>query len=108
MGAEKPDARRAWRLRVEAARQRYEAFAARVESEVHGRRPQLVRGQASLEPLPDVLDDPTLRYNDLVVTRDGVLVFRGSAGVQHSAADFERLPDARVRALSLRTIDQSD
>lgn len=105
--AEKPDSRLAWRLRVEAARQRYEAFAARAGSEVAG-RPQLVRHQASFEPLPDVLEDPTLRYNDMVVTRDGVLVFRGAEGSRHSTADFERLPDARVRALSLRTFGQND
>lgn len=108
MSAERPDAQLAWRLRVEAAKRRYQAFAARAESKISGRAPQLAPSRASFEPLPDVLDDPTLRYNDMVVTRDGVLVFRGSAGVRHSTADFQRLPDARVRALSLRTFGKND
>ena len=56
------------------------------------------------EPLTAALDDPTLRYNDMIVAADGVLVFRGPEGARHSAADFERLPDARVRALSVRII----
>ena len=98
----------AWRLKVEAARQRYEAFAARAESGLRVERPTHMGAPTSLEPLMAVLDDPTLRYNDLIVTRGGVFVFRGAEGLRHSATDFERLPDARVRALSLRTFDKTD
>jgi hypothetical protein len=97
-----------WRLRVEAARQRYEAFAARAESELRVGRPTRAGAPTSLEPLLAALDDPTLRYNDLIVTRGGVFVFRGAEGQRHSPTDFERLPDARVRALSLRTFDETD
>lgn len=103
-----PSTHAAWRLKVEAARQRYEAFAARAESELRVERPTYVGVQTSLEPLLAVLDDPTLRYNDLIVTRGGVFVFRGAEGRRHSATDFERLPEARVRALSLRTFDKTD
>lgn len=103
------DPRLAWRLKVEAARQRYEAFAARAEEIYRAQRlTRLPRASSAPfdapEPLTAALDDPTLRYNDLIVAADGVLVFRGPEGARHSAADFERLPDARVRALSVRVI----
>ena len=77
-------------------------------SELRVGRPTRIGAPTSLEPLLAVLDDPTLRYNDLIVTRGGVFVFRGAEGRRHSAIDFERLPDARVRALSLRTFDKTD
>lgn len=102
------DARSAWALRVEAARQRYEAFAARSESEFRARQPARLGAAASLEPFSAVLDDPTLRYNDLVVTADGVFAFRGAEALRHSETDFERLPDARIRALSLRTYGETN
>ncbi|KAF0120771.1 MAG: hypothetical protein FD148_3420 [Methylocystaceae bacterium] len=103
-----PAAYTSWRLKVEAARQRYEAFAARAESEQRMGRPTRTGAPTSLEPLLAALDDPTLRYNDLIVTRGGVFVFRGVEGQRHSPTDFERLPDARVRALSLKTFDKTD
>ncbi|TXT42293.1 MAG: hypothetical protein FD139_3745 [Methylocystaceae bacterium] len=71
-------------------------------------RPTRTGAPTSLEPLLAALDDPTLRYNDLIVTRGGVFVFRGVEGQRHSPTDFERLPDARVRALSLKTFDKTD
>jgi hypothetical protein len=101
-------ARSAWRVKVEAARQRYEAFAARAESQLSGGRPTRIGATIPLEPLSTVLDDATLRYNDLVVTSDGIFVFHGAEGWRHSATDFERLPEARIRALSLRTFDKTD
>jgi len=106
--AAEADARAAWAQRVEAARQRYEVFAARAESEFRARRPARLGDAASLEPFSAVLDDPTLRYNDLVVTSDGVYAFRGAEAIRHSEADFERLPDARIRALSLRTYSETN
>lgn len=106
--AAESDARSAWALRVEAARQRYEAFAARAESQFRAGRPALVRDAAPSEPFSPVLDDPTLRYNDLIVTADGIFAFRGSEALRHSEADFERLPEARIRALSLRTYGQTN
>ncbi|ULO22854.1 hypothetical protein [Methylocystis sp. SB2] len=103
-----PAAYTSWRLKVEAARQRYEAFAARAESELRVRRSTRAGAPTSLDPLLAALDDPTLRYNDLIVTRGGIFVFHGAEGQRHSPPDFERLPDARVRALSLRTLDETD
>ncbi|MGD9544182.1 MAG: hypothetical protein AB7F41_07335 [Methylocystis sp.] len=101
-------AQSAWRQKVEGAKQRYEAFAARAGSELRMRRSTELGAPSSLEPFSAVLDDPTLRYNDLVVTHDGVFMFRGVEGSRHSAAEFERLPDARVRALSLRLFDETN
>jgi hypothetical protein len=106
--AAESEARSAWALRVEAARQRYEAFAARAESEFRARLPARIDAALSVERFAPVLDDPTLRYNDLVVTADGVFAFRGSEALRHSEADFERLPEARIRALSLRTYGQTN
>ncbi|MGD9540244.1 hypothetical protein [Methylocystis sp.] len=104
--AAEAEARSAWALKVEAARQSYAAFAARAEAEFRARQPARIDAAGSAEPFSAVLNDPTLRYNDLVVTSDGVFAFRGSEALRHSAADFERLPEARIRALSLRTYDQ--
>lgn len=101
-------ARSAWRARVEAARARYEAFATRAETAFRDRQPARLRDAIDSEPLSAALDDPTLRYNDLIVAPDGVFVFRGAEGARHSADDFERLPEARVRALSLRTFDKTN
>jgi hypothetical protein len=101
-------ARSAWRARVEAARARYEAFAARAETAFRDRQPARLRDPIDSEPLSAALDDPTLRYNDLIVAPDGVFVFRGAEGARHSPDDFERLPEARVRALSLRTFDKTN
>lgn len=106
--AAETDARADWVVRIEAARQRYAAFVARAESEFRARRPARIAAAVSLEPLAAVLDDPTLRYNDLVVTADGVFAFRGVEAFRHSETDFERLPDARIRALSLRTYGETN
>lgn len=106
--AAESDAHVAWTVRVEAARQRYEAFAARAESEFRAGRSAHLGGSVAKEPFSAVLDDPTLRYNDLVVTSDGIFVFRGASAFRHSRADFERLPEARIRALSLRIFGENN
>ncbi|MFO1104125.1 MAG: hypothetical protein U1E20_14620 [Methylocystis sp.] len=106
--AAESDARSAWALRVEAARQRYQTFAARAASEFRARQPARIDAALPVARFAGALDDPTLRYNDLVVTADGVFAFRGSEAVRHSEADFERLPEARVRALSLRIYGQTN
>lgn len=95
-----------WRARVEKARLRYEAFAARAQaaylaySGESARRLEASPGIAAA--LAPVLDDPTLRLNDIYVAQDGVLLFRGRSGPPHRAADFVRMSDARVEALSLK------
>lgn len=99
--------RAAWRLRVEAARQRYETFAAQAESTYRAQRGSQFASTSSsgaAGPLAAALADPTLRYNDMVVAADHVLIFRGAEGERHSPADFERLSETNMRALSLRTV----
>ena len=44
----------------------------------------------------DVNKDPTLRAGDVVATKDGMKVFRGSPSDTHKAADFSPLENARM------------
>ena len=53
------------------------------------RAPQVLPG-----PLGQFLKDSTLRRGDVVVTSEGVMVFRGSAGARHHAKDFVSLHKA--------------
>ena len=43
-----------------------------------------------------LLNDPTLRRGDAVVTEAGVLVFQGAQGAQHGRRDFTALASARL------------
>lgn len=96
----------AWRARVERARLRYEAFAARAyqdylaHSSAADRR--ALAPQGAEQTLRSILGDPTLRKNDIYVSEDGVLVFRGAPGSFHQAADFAPMPARRAEALSLK------
>ncbi len=53
------------------------------------RAPEVLPG-----PLGQFLRDSTLRRGDVVVTSEGVMVFRGSAGARHHAKDFVSLHKA--------------
>jgi hypothetical protein len=97
-----------WRARVEQARRRYEAYAARAYE-----RYLLFSGAASRRAMSSplaggergfaaVLKDPTLRPNDIYVSERGFLVFRGGTEPPYAAADFQPMPLERVRALSLK------
>jgi len=96
----------AWRMRVERARMRYEAYAARAYEDFLNRSGALAR-RGSLKPgaeraLEPILRDPTLRKDDLYVAEDGVMVFHGRVGALHEAADFSKIPPERAEALSLK------
>lgn len=43
-------------------------------------------------PVPELLGDRTLRRGDFVMFPDGLRVFRGQSGTQHTLADFEPVP----------------
>jgi hypothetical protein len=46
--------------------------------------------EPGLAPGPtNILDDPTLRRGDVVVTSDGLMVFRGSRRFPYTADDFD-------------------
>lgn len=53
-------------------------------------------------------DDPTLRPGDMVVTEDGVKVYRGSRGATRRASDFQRAAAARLSASERRQIEAID
>lgn len=105
-GAPDQSPRDAWRVRVDEARRRYEAYAARAYeryllfSGAKARRAADV--SAGESGFAAVLNDPTLRPNDIYVSDRGVLVFRGGSGPPYAAADFTPMPQERVRALSLQ------
>ncbi|MDP2357205.1 MAG: hypothetical protein Q8M31_14240 [Beijerinckiaceae bacterium] len=69
------------------------------------RRSQLQRSESSKPapyqapevlpgPLGQFLKDPTLKRGDVVVTSEGVMVFRGSGGSRHHAKDFVSIQKA--------------
>jgi hypothetical protein len=80
-----PASRAAWLQRVEQARTRYEAFVAQARLSIHPRvrEPGIAPGRTY------ILDDPTLRRGDVVVTSDGLMVFRGSRRFPYTSDDFD-------------------
>ena len=77
--------RAAWLERVEQARARYEAFAAQARLSIHPR----VREPGIAPGRTNIFDDPTLRRGDVVVTSDGLMVFRGSRRFPYTSDDFD-------------------
>lgn len=54
----------------------------------------------------DVMDDPTLRAGDLVVTANGVMVFRGDKSLPHRDREFKSaLDDRKLPAATRRQIE---
>lgn len=53
------------------------------------------------QPLPGLMEDPSLQMGDAVVTKGGVRIFTGSTGTHHRPQDFVSLGD--VRGLPKRT-----
>jgi hypothetical protein len=64
-----------------------------VFTEKPGREPPPPLGEGALAPF---LNDPTLRAGDVVVTKQGLLVYRGSEGSRHRNSDFVSLGKART------------
>lgn len=62
-------------------------------------------------PVASVLDDPTLRPGDMVVTERGIVVFKGKRGSRHDADDFSAVSYASLpkaeRAFIARVDSQS-
>lgn len=50
----------------------------------------------------DIMDDPTLKAGDLVVTENGVMVFRGGKSLPHSESDFSAAANDRKLPASTR------
>jgi hypothetical protein len=91
--------RAAWLARVEAAKARYEAFATRARLAVHPRviEPGVPPPQPTAGTAASVFDDPTLRPGDVVVTSEGLRVFRGAPGASHLPGDFVPVAAAKTR-----------
>jgi hypothetical protein len=90
-----PANRTAWLERVEQARARYETFAAQARLSI---RPKVI--EPGVAPRrTSILDDPTLRRGDVVVTSEGLMVFRGSRRFPYTHGDFDPVASpAAVRA----------
>jgi hypothetical protein len=81
--------RQPWLEKVEQSRRRSAAFVARAYS-------AYIEKNAPVAPLKveqggaptDYLHDATLKKNDIVVTDEGFLVFKGGAGAARSYRDF--------------------
>lgn len=80
-----PASRTAWLERVEQARSRYEAFAAQARFDIHAK----LREPGTARRATGFLDDATLRRGDVVVTAEGLMVFRGSRHFPYTYADFD-------------------
>jgi hypothetical protein len=81
-----PGGRAAWLTRVEEAKARYEAFAVQARLSIH---PRLIEpGVAPARPA-SFLEDATLRRGDVVVTPDGLMLFRGSKRFPYASSDFD-------------------
>jgi hypothetical protein len=93
-----PPSRVAWLERVERAKARYEDFATRARLAIHPRmiEPGAAPPRAPFGSATSVLDDPTLRRDDVVVTPEGLMVFRGSPGLPHAPGDFVPVAAART------------
>lgn len=94
------EARREWLERIDEARERYDAFAARVTASLE--RAIAVRAYAPLSE-DAYLDDATLRAGDIVVTSQGLLMFKGSPRLPYDSRDFERIGEGRARSLPHRS-----
>jgi hypothetical protein len=93
-----PGGRTAWLERIERARASYEAFAAQARLSLH---PKVIEPGATPRPT-GIFDDPTLRRGDVVVTPDGLVVFRGSRRFPHISSDFDPVPSADAAASRYR------
>lgn len=87
------DDRQAWLEKVEQSKRRSAAFVARAYAAYLERNAPIVAVKAEESDAPaDYLHDPTLRKNDIVVTDEGVLVYKGAMGASRSYSDFVYLP----------------
>lgn len=89
-----PTGRTAWLQRVEEARARYEAFGARARLAIHPK----VTEPGVAPARTGILDDPTLRRGDVIVTSEGLMVFRGARRFPYTPSDFDPVPSSPAAA----------
>ena len=82
-----------WRDHVEQSRQSSAAFVGAAVDAFRLRQPSrklAVQPIASAKPVPvSYLDDPTLRYGDVVAIEGRLVVFRGTSTAPHRSGDFQ-------------------
>ena len=59
-------------------------------------------------PLGPFLNDPTLRSGDVVVTSEGLMVYRGRGGSRHSPRDFASLAKVGSKTGQLAAIERAN
>ena len=59
-------------------------------------------------PLGPFLNDPTLRSGDVVVTSEGLMIYRGGGGSRHSPRDFASLAKSGSRNSQLAAIERAN
>ena len=97
--------RDAWLKRVERSRQVCAAF---VGSAIERRDRRGASPSTSVVDRSDSFADPTLRYGDIIVRAEKLVVFRGLPGEQRTPSDFQDLTGERLGGVhdhELRAID---
>ncbi len=97
--------RREQRLRAVEGRSRTDVSRAMEES---GKPEKVEPPPVGAGPLGPFLNDPTLRSGDVVVTSEGLMVFRGRSGSSHSPRDFASLAKAGSKTGQLAAIERAN
>lgn len=97
---ETTEERAQWLERVEHARDHYEAFAARAAAGAHASSGEGIETAAE----PRHLTDDTLRAGDVVATKEGLLLFKGSMRFPYGETDFEPLGERPAPSLPHRNV----
>ncbi len=84
------------------------APAPRNLEEMYGRPEKVDPPPVGPGPLGPFLNDPTLRFGDVVVTTQGLMVYRGGGGSKHSPRDFVSLSKAGSKSAQLAAIERAN
>ncbi len=76
--------------------------------EMYGRPEKVEPPPVGPGPLGPFLNDPTLRSGDVVVTAQGLMVYRGGGGSRHSPRDFVSLAKAGSKSAQLAAIERAN
>ncbi len=84
------------------------APASRSLEEAYGKPEKVAPPPVGPGPLGPFLYDPTLRAGDVVVTTQGLMVYRGGGGSRHSPRDFVSLAKAGSKSAQLAAIERAN
>ena len=80
----------------------------RAIEESYGKPDKIAPPPVGPGPLGPFLNDPTLRSGDIVVTTQGLMVYRGGGGSRHSPRDFVSLARAGSKSAQLAAIERAN